>query len=336
MARSLLVTGAAGFIGHHLTRRLLERGDGVVGLDNLNAYYDPALKRARLADLGIAEGESTSELFPRLKFAQVDVADAAALSRAVADHRIDGIVHLAAQVGVRYSLENPAAYVSSNLTGFANVLELARDRAVDHLVYASSSSVYGGNTAVPYSTQDRADSPISLYAATKRANELMAHSYAHLFRLPCTGLRFFTVYGPWGRPDMATFKFTRRIFEGRPIDLYNHGDMQRDFTYVGDIVEGVLRVTDSPPVAAAEGAPPARVYNIGRGTPVHLEAFVKALERAIGKPALIDPKPMQPGDMACTWADTAGLEADFGYRPDTTLDEGVAAFVAWYRDFYKV
>ncbi len=339
---NVLVTGAAGFIGHHLTRRLLERGDRVLGLDSLDPYYDPALKRARLADLGLADAARPGavQLSPRfdgLAFLEADLADPGALAAATAERPIDAIVHLAAQAGVRYSLENPAAYIASNLTAFGHVLELARARQVAHFVYASSSSVYGDSKTVPYTPDDRADAPISLYAATKRANELMAHSYSHLFRLPCTGLRFFTVYGPWGRPDMATFKFTRRILEGRPIDLFNHGEMQRDFTYVGDIVEGLMRVLDAPMVDTPDAqVAPARVYNIGRGTPIQLKDFVRSLERAIGRPAIIDPKPMQPGDMACTWADTSGLERDFGYRPQTSLDEGVDAFVAWYRDFYGV
>ncbi len=346
----VLVTGAAGFIGSSVTRRLLERGDEVVAVDNLNDYYDPSLKRARLSALGIdvrqlqSGNALKSETFPGLTFRCADITDSRALLGLAAGRRasdsssgpVSHVCHLAAQVGVRYSIDNPDAYIQSNLVGFASILQLCRQVGVEHLVYASSSSVYGQNREVPFSTDHRVDHPVSLYAATKRSNELMAHSYSHLYKFPATGLRFFTVYGPWGRPDMASFKFVRAILEGQPIDVFNHGDMQRDFTYVDDIVEGVIRVLDKPQPAPADAPTEAqhRVYNIGNRTPIRLLDFIKAIEDALGIKATKNMMPMQPGDVPVTWADTSGLERDYGYEPNTSLAEGVARFVAWYRDFY--
>ena len=318
----LLVTGAAGFIGMHAAKALLERGHEVLGLDNLSPYYDPALKRARL-----------EQLKPHAKFAfeKLDIADAPALERAFAGQRFDCVLHLAAQAGVRYSLENPAAYVSSNVAGFLNVLEACRKANTAHLVYASSSSVYGANTEIPFREEHRVDQPVSLYAATKRAGELMAESYSRLFAMPCTGLRFFTVYGPWGRPDMAFFSFTRAILEGKPIRVFNHGDMQRDFTYVDDIVETVMRIVERPHPGAAERH---RLLNVGYGSPVELMDFVHAIERAAGRKAAIEMAPMQPGDMPTTYASTEKLRAAIGYAPVTPLDAGIERFVAWYRSYY--
>ena len=329
---NVLVTGAAGFIGYHITARLLAEGHTVVGVDSLNDYYDPALKRARLGQLGVTSGVAQSETEPRLKFITLDLTQAEATESALSGVQIDAIVHLAAQVGVRYSIENPTAYIDSNLVAFGTVLELARTRQVSHLVYASSSSVYGGNTEVPFKTDHGVNQPISLYAATKRANELMAHTYSHLYGLPTTGLRFFTVYGPWGRPDMAYFSFTKKILAGETIDVYNHGEMSRDFTYVGDIVEGLTRITTAPP--AIEDGPPYRLYNLGNGDPVGLRDFIAEIERALGTRATLNLMAMQPGDMAHTWADTTALERDHGYRPATPLKEGVKAFVDWYRAYY--
>ena len=332
-----LLTGAAGFIGFHLARRLLARGEAVLGVDNLNDYYDPALKRARLAQL---EGE------PRFTFAKLDVADRAGMAELFAEHDITRVVHLAAQAGVRYSLVNPWAYIDANVQGFLTILEGCRHRQVDHLVFASSSSVYGLNTSMPFSVHDNVDHPVSLYAATKKANELMAHTYAHLYGIPCTGLRFFTVYGPWGRPDMALFKFTRAILGGQPIDVYNHGRMQRDFTYIDDIVEGVVRVLDRPatPNAAWSGAQPDpgsspapyRLYNIGNNNPVELEAFIAAIEHAVGRSAQRNYLPMQPGDVPATFADVNDLARDVGFRPSMPIDRGIRAFIQWYRSYYGV
>ena len=328
----VLLSGAAGFIGFHLTRRLVADGHSVFGLDNLNDYYDPALKVARLGALGLSPEGGTSASHPGLRFAPVDLCDGPALARALEGQEFELIIHLAAQVGVRYSIDNPKAYITSNLVGFGAILEVARDHGVSHLVYASSSSVYGGNREVPFRTEHRADHPISLYAATKRANELMAHTYSHLYAIPTTGLRFFTVYGPWGRPDMAYFSFTKKILSGEPIQVYNQGDMSRDFTYVDDIVEGISRVMGAP--ATREGAAPYRLYNLGNGDPVGLMDFIGALESALGKKAKLEFVGMQPGDMAQTWADTSALERDHGYRPSTSLSEGVAAFVRWYTGYY--
>jgi UDP-glucuronate 4-epimerase len=314
----ILLTGAAGFIGFHLARRLLERGDEVVGVDNLNAYYDPALKNARLEIL---------RKFERFEFVRADLADREAMEKVFAAGRFDAVVNLAAQAGVRYSLENPHAYVDANVVGFMNVLEGARHHGTGHLVFASTSSVYGLNPDLPYREEQDTDHPISLYAATKKANELMAHSYAHLFKVPTTGLRFFTVYGPWGRPDMALFKFTRGIIAGESIPVFNEGKMVRDFTYVDDIVEGVVRVIDRPA--------PYRIFNIGNSNRVELMAYIRAIESAVGKKAKLDLLPMQAGDVAATEADTSALEAATGFRPHTPVEEGVKRFVEWYRDYYR-
>jgi len=334
MAR-ILVTGTAGFVGYHLAERLLARGDQVIGVDNLNPYYDVSLKRARLARLERHGGHRCH---------QVDIADAPALMRVFEDGAPEVVVHLAAQAGVRHSLVDPRAYVDSNLVGFANVLEGCRHHAVRHLVYASSSSVYGANSKVPFSVHDNVDHPLSLYAASKKANELMAHSYAHLYRIPTTGLRFFTVYGPWGRPDMAVFLFADAIVRGKTIDVFNHGAMRRDFTYIDDIIEGVVRVVDrpaTPNVAWSGDAPdpgsseaPYRLYNIGNGRPVELMRMIEILERALGKTARKNFLPMQPGDVPATFADVSDLERDVGFRPSTPLEEGLERFVAWFRAYY--
>jgi len=337
MARRFLVTGTAGFIGYHLAEKLLARGDSVVGVDNVNDYYDVRLKEARLARLARHAGH---------RFERVDLADRAALERVFAAAEPQVVVNLAAQAGVRYSLTNPHAYVDSNLVGFVNVLEACRHHGVEHLVYASSSSVYGANTTTPFSVHDNVDHPLSLYAATKKANELMAHTYSHLYRLPTTGLRFFTVYGPWGRPDMAMFLFTKAILEGRPIDVFNHGDMLRDFTYVDDIVEGVVRTADktaTPDPAWTGAAPdpgtsnaPYRLYNIGNNQPVQLMRLIEVLEGELGKVAEKNYLPMQPGDVPATYADVDALVADVGFKPATPLEVGVKRFVEWYRGFYGV
>ena len=319
----VLVTGAAGFIGMHVAQALLARGETVVGVDNLNAYYDPALKRARLARLEDREG---------FRFVEADIADLAAMERLAAEvgEMVEGVVHLAAQAGVRYSLEKPFEYVRSNLEGHMVVLELCRHRlpALRHLVYASSSSVYGGNEKVPFAVGDRVDHPVSLYAATKRADELLSQAYAHLYRIPQTGLRFFTVYGPWGRPDMAYFIFADAIAAGRPITLFNHGRMRRDFTYIDDIVAGVLAALDRPP--PDEGRAPHRVYNLGNNEPVELERFVKALEAAMGREAEIRQTGMQPGDVEATFADIEATTRDLGWRPTTSIEEGLRRFAAWH------
>jgi UDP-glucuronate 4-epimerase len=333
----ILVTGAAGFIGSHVAQVLLERGDLVLGLDNLNSYYDVRLKEARLDRLRRHEG---------FELTQLDVADREGMAALFRDRGIDRVVHLAAQAGVRYSLVNPHAYVDSNLAGFMNILEGCRHAGVKHLVYASSSSVYGANTRLPFSEHDNIDHPVSLYAATKKANELMAHSYASLFGLPATGLRFFTVYGPWGRPDMALFLFTRGILADEPIDIFNNGQMIRDFTYIDDIVEGVVRVLDTPatpdpswngddPDPACSFAP-YRIFNIGNNRPVPLMTYIETLERALGKTARKNFLPMQQGDVPSTMADVSALEEAVGFRPRTTVEEGIARFVAWYRQYYGV
>ncbi len=332
----VLVTGAAGFIGSHVSQALLDRGDEVVGFDNLNDYYDPALKEARLARLTVRDG---------FEFLRGDLADRAAVDGAFGGSP-DRVVHLAAQAGVRYSLTNPHAYVDTNVTGTLNVLEACRHRGTEHLVFASSSSVYGANTAMPFSVHHNVDHPVSLYAATKKANELMAHSYSHLFRIPTTGLRFFTVYGPWGRPDMAAFLFTRAILDGRPIDVFNRGDMRRDFTYVDDIVEGVVRILDRVPTAdaawtgaapdPASSSAPYRLYNIGNSSPVELVDLIGAIEKALDRPALLNLLPMQPGDVPATFADVDDLVRDAGFSPSTPIDVGIERFVAWYRGYYGV
>ncbi|MDT3683214.1 MAG: NAD-dependent epimerase [Truepera sp.] len=335
--RRFLVTGTAGFIGYHLAERLLARGDSVVGVDNVNDYYDVSLKEARLARLARHPGH---------RFEKLDLADRAALTRVFDEARPQVVVNLAAQAGVRYSLTNPHAYVDSNLVGFVNVLEACRHHDVEHLVYASSSSVYGANTKVPFSVHDNVDHPLSLYAASKKANELMAHTYSHLYRLPTTGLRFFTVYGPWGRPDMAMFLFTKAILEGRPIDVFNYGDMQRDFTYIDDIVEGVVHTADhvataNPQWSGADPDPgtsnaPYRLYNIGNNQPVQLMELIALIEEELGVEAEKNFLPMQPGDVPATYADVDDLVADVGFKPETPLDVGVKRFVAWYREFYGV
>ncbi|WP_291994798.1 NAD-dependent epimerase [Candidatus Accumulibacter sp. ACC003] len=333
----ILVTGAAGFIGMSTALRLLARGDQVVGVDNLNDYYEVSLKEDRLQRLASLAGFS---------FVKLDIADRVGIEKLFADQGFERVIHLAAQAGVRYSLQNPHAYVDSNLLGFVNILEGCRHNRVQHLVYASSSSVYGGNTRMPFSEHDSVDHPVSLYAATKKANELMAHTYSHLYRLPTTGLRFFTVYGPWGRPDMAIFLFTKAILEGRPIDVFNYGRMQRDFTYVDDIVEGVIRVLDRTATANTDYLPdeadpatsnaPYRVFNIGNHQPVPLLDFIGALEDALGKVAEKRLLPMQDGDVPATYADTALLADWLGFAPATSLKEGVGNFVAWYRDYYRL
>jgi UDP-glucuronate 4-epimerase len=332
----VLVTGAAGFIGFHVARRLLERGDHVVGLDNLNPYYDVSLKEARLAHL---------EVHRQFGFLKADLADAAAMREAFSRSRFDSIVHLGAQAGVRYSVENPRAYIDSNVVGFLNILEGAREHGTGHLVFASTSSVYGLNSRMPFDEAQNTDHPVSLYAATKKANEAMAHSYAHLFGVPCTGLRFFTVYGPWGRPDMALFKFTRGILAGEPIPVFNEGRMVRDFTYVDDIVEGVVRITDRPPgrdphwdaanPAASTSSAPWRIYNIGNNQRVELMTYIRALESALGRQAKLELLPLQPGDVQATEADTTALAMATGFTPATPVEEGIRRFVAWYREHYK-
>ena len=322
-----VVTGAAGFIGSFVAKRLLERGDAVLGIDNLSDYYDPRLKRARLERLTPHQG---------FTFAPIDVADQGAVDDALRAHRPQRIVHLAAQAGVRHSIANPRAYVDANVAGFLSVLEAARAWRVEHLVYASSSAVYGGNETLPFAVSHNVDRPLSMYAATKKCNELMAHAYSHLHGLPTTGLRFFTVYGPWGRPDMALFVFARKILANEPIDLFNHGRHRRDFTYIDDIVEGILRVLARPPAPSAEGgaSAPYHVYNIGRGEPVELLRFVELIEENLGRRARRNPLPLQPGDVPDSHADVAPLAADFDFRPQTPVEVGVARFVAWYRNYY--
>ncbi len=325
---TVLVTGAAGFIGSHLCDKLLARGDAVIGVDNMDPYYDVALKRARLARL---EGR------PGFRFHEADIADGTALAAAAEGAgTVRRVAHLAAQAGVRHSLENPMAYVHANLVGHLVVQELCRRLdGFEHLVYASSSSVYGASNKLPFSVDDRADQPLSLYAATKRADEMMSYSYSHLYRLPMTGLRFFTVYGPWGRPDMAAYLFTAAIIEGRPIKLFNHGDMKRDFTYIDDIVDGVIAALDSPPVDNGVAAP-HRLYNIGNNRSEPLTRFVEILEKAIGKKAEFEMLPMQPGDVRETYADIDAIQRDLGFNPATSIDEGLPRFVAWYRDYHGV
>lgn len=330
----ILVTGAAGFIGFHVVKRLLERGDEVVGLDNINDYYDVNLKYARLAETGITrEGIEPGKLarggrYPLYRFARMNLEDRERLPELFAREKFDRVVNLAAQAGVRYSLENPFAYVDSNLVGFVNVLECCRHHGIQHLVYASSSSVYGANDKVPFSEEDRVDDPVSLYAATKKANELMASCYSKLYGIPATGLRFFTVYGPWGRPDMAPMLFMRAIVNGEPIKVFNQGDLSRDFTYIDDIVEGVIRVLDKVP--EGDGKRRHEVYNIGCSSPVKLMDFIECLENALGKRAEKVYLPMQPGDVYRTYADTSKLEREVGYKPSVTLEEGVGEFVGWW------
>jgi UDP-glucuronate 4-epimerase len=325
--RTILVTGAAGFIGFHIARRLLSEGRDVVGLDNLNAYYDPALKQARLELL---------RADPRFTFVQADLADRAGTAELFARHRFAVVVHLAAQAGVRYSIDQPDAYVDANLQGFGNVLEGCRHNQCRHLLYASSSSVYGANAKVPFSVGDNTDHPVSFYAATKKANEVMAYSYSHLYHLPVTGLRFFTVYGSWGRPDMAIFLFTRAIIEGKPIRLFNHGRMRRDFTHIDDACRIVLRLIDHVPAAGPAGTAPARIYNIGNQHPEELIDVVALLEKQLGRTAVKDMLPMQPGDVPQTFADVSDLLRDTGLKPEISIADGIAEFVAWYRGHYRV
>jgi UDP-glucuronate 4-epimerase len=333
----ILVTGAAGFIGSTLAHRLLDRGDEVVGIDNLNDYYDVRLKQARLDRLNARAG---------FRHVLLDIVQRKEMGEIFAAEKFDAVMHLAAQAGVRYSIENPSAYIDSNIVGFNNVLEGCRHSGVGHLVFASSSSVYGSNTRLPFSEHDNVDHPVSLYAATKKANELMAHSYAHLYRLPCTGLRFFTVYGPWGRPDMALFKFTEGILAGRPIPVFNRGEMVRDFTYVDDIVEGIVRVIDLParpepdwsgdhPDPATSSAP-WRVFNIGNSQPVKLLRYIEVIEQCLGRKAVVELLPMQPGDVQATIADVSSLKKATGFRPNTSVETGVANFVDWYKDYYNI
>ena len=330
-----LVTGAAGFIGYHVAQKLTDRGDQVIGLDDLNDYYDVRLKEDRLSQLEGKEG---------FDFARMNLADRKRMPELFQTHQFDVVIHLAAQAGVRYSLENPHAYVDSNLVGFVNILEGCRHSGVKHLAYASSSSVYGANTKMPFSVHHNVDHPVSLYAATKKSNELMAHTYSHLYGLPATGLRFFTVYGPWGRPDMALFMFTKAIIEGRPIDVYNHGKMRRDFTYIDDIVEGVVRVADrtaeSNPAWSGDRPDPGtslaphKIYNIGNNQPVELMHFIQVLENCLGKTAEKNMMPLQLGDVPATYADVDDLTEDVGFRPATPIEEGIAKFVDWYRGYY--
>jgi UDP-glucuronate 4-epimerase len=335
--KKILVTGAAGFIGFHLAKRYLNEGYPVIGIDNLNAYYDVNLKKGRLSIL---------ESIPRFSFMKEDITEKDALTSLFKREKPKIVVHLAAQAGVRYSLTNPHAYVDSNLAGFLNILEGCRRQDVEHLIFASSSSVYGANTRMPFSVHHNVDHPVSLYAATKKANELMAHTYACLFGLPCTGLRFFTAYGPWGRPDMALFLFTKAILENRPIDVYNKGNMRRDFTYIDDIIEGVFRLTEKVPEPnpdwrgdcpdPATSFAPYKIYNIGSNRPVELSEFILALEKELGLTANKRMLPLQPGDVPATYADVDDLMADVGFKPSTTLEDGIRHFVAWYREYYNV
>jgi UDP-glucuronate 4-epimerase len=326
----VLVTGVAGFIGYHLAQRLLAEGVQVYGIDNLNDYYDVVLKKDRLALANSQAG---------FTFQFLDLADREGITQLFQEQRFDYVVNLAAQAGVRYSLQNPFAYADSNLSGFVNLLEGCRQSQIKHLVFASSSSVYGANTKVPFAVSDNVDHPISLYAASKKANELIAHVYSHLHNLPVTGLRFFTVYGSWGRPDMAYFKFVKAISEGKPIDVYNYGKMKRDFTYIDDVIEGVMRVMYKPPEAnssvAATSIAPYKIYNIGNNSPVELMTFIEVLEQALGKTAQKNLLPMQPGDVPCTYADVDDLIKDVGFKPSTPIDEGLHHFVNWYREYYK-
>lgn len=348
----ILVTGTAGFIGFHLSNRLIERGDEVIGLDSINDYYDLSVKYGRLELAGINKESIqynkiiSSSKFKNYKFIQLKLEDKENLDLLFKTEKFDKVCNLAAQAGVRYSLTNPYAYIDSNITGFINILEVCRHHQIKHLAYASSSSVYGINEKQPFSTSDNVDHPISLYAASKKANELMAHTYSYLFGVPTTGLRFFTVYGPWGRPDMALFLFTKAILEGKPIDVFNQGDMMRDFTYVADIVEGIIRVIDNPPVpnpdwSALNSDPstskaPYKIYNIGNSNPVKLMDFIEAIENELGCKATKNLLPMQPGDVRATWADVTDLVTNLDYKPNTSIQLGIKNFIAWYREFYKI
>ncbi len=347
----ILVTGTAGFIGFHLAKRLLARGDEVVGLDSINDYYDTNLKYGRLKESGIDRSLEYGKIvqsskFPNYRFIQLNLEDRDAVAELFAKERFDRVCNLAAQAGVRYSLKNPYAYINSNIVGFTNILEACRHNEIEHLVYASSSSVYGLNESMPFSTHDNVDHPISLYASTKKSNELMAHTYSHLFGVPTTGLRFFTVYGEWGRPDMALFIFTKAILEDREIDVFNYGKMRRDFTYINDIVEGVVRVIDNPPAGnpnwsgknpdPSSSKAPYKIYNIGNNSPVELIDFIEAIEKALDKKAKKRLLPIQAGDVLATYADVSDLVEDLGYKPATKIDVGVAKFIEWYREFYGV
>ncbi|WP_395649404.1 NAD-dependent epimerase [Planktothrix agardhii] len=326
---NLLVTGVAGFVGFHLCQRLLDRGDTIIGIDNLNNYYDVSLKQARLEQLKNRSGFS---------FKKLDLADREGINQLFAQGNFEQVAHLAAQAGVRYSLKNPYAYVDSNLVGFLNILEGCRHSQIQHLVYASSSSVYGANKKIPFSVEDNVDYPISLYAATKKSNELIAHSYSHLYHIPMTGLRFFTIYGPWGRPDMAMFIFTKAILEEKPIDVFNYGKMQRDFTYIDDIVEGVIRTLDRIPQSGEnpQTNAPYKLYNIGNNQPIELLHLIEVLETALGKPAIKNFMPIQPGDVPITYADVDALIQDIDFQPNTSIEVGVQNFVDWYRSYYRV
>lgn len=346
-----MVTGTAGFIGYHVTRRLLQEGLQVIGYDSVNDYYDPVLKKNRLAQLGVAldlekpRQEIASSSYPGFVFYRSALSDKDRLDEIFVQHKITRVIHLAAQAGVRYSLENPGYYIESNISGFLNILECCRHHKINHLVYASSSSVYGLNKKMPFSVHNNVDHPVSLYAASKKSNELMAHSYSYLFGLPTTGLRFFTVYGPWGRPDMALFLFTKNILEDKAIDVYNYGKMERDFTYIDDIVEGITKIVHKPPVGNASWSglepdpatspAPYRVYNIGNHQPVELMDFIRAIEAQTGKKAKLNMMPMQPGDVEKTWADVDDLRTDFNYQPDTTIQTGIREFITWYRSYYS-
>ena len=347
-----LITGTAGFIGFHLAKKLLERGDEVIGIDSINDYYDINVKYGRLAETGIDKdlisyGQSVqSTIYPNYRFFQLNLEDREGIDKLFKEEKFDKVCNLAAQAGVRYSLTNPYAYVESNMIGFINLLEACRHNHVKHLAYASSSSVYGLNESQPFSTHDNVDHPISLYAASKKSNELMAHTYSHLYGLPTTGLRFFTVYGPWGRPDMALFLFTKAILEDKPIDVFNYGEMQRDFTYVDDIVEGVTRVIDNPPTGnpkwdgtnpdPSSSKAPYKIYNIGNNNPVKLLDFINAIEKALGKTAQKNMLPIQPGDVPSTYADVSDLVTDLGYKPNTSIQKGISEFVKWYISFFGV
>jgi len=342
---TILVTGAAGFIGYHLSKKLLELGNDVVGIDNINDYYDTALKYGRLTDLGVEVSEPQSGKYAGFRFYKADISDKPALEEIFRNNSFDYIIHLAAQAGVRYSIENPDAYVQSNVQGFMNILEMARHYKPKHLIFASSSSVYGLNGQMPFSTSHHTDHPVSLYAATKKANEMMAHCYAQLYNIPCTGLRFFTVYGPWGRPDMAYFGFTQKIFNGQPIQVFNNGDLMRDFTYIDDIVDGIVRLIDKVPQKneafdnknpdPSTSSAPYAIYNIGNNKPVQLKEFIETLENALGHEAVKEYKPMQQGDVYATFADVSALNKVCGFEPKTNIKEGLGKFAAWYKEFYQ-
>ncbi len=348
----ILITGTAGFIGYHLVEALIKRGEEIVGLDNINDYYDVNVKYGRLKNCGFSESDIhynqliKSSKYPTLSFIKLNLEDKENLGKLFEQEKFDQVINLAAQAGVRYSLVNPQAYIDSNIVGFLNILECCRHHQIKHLTYASSSSVYGLNEKQPFSTKDNIDHPVSLYAASKKSNELMAHTYSHLFGIPTTGLRFFTVYGPWGRPDMALFIFTKAILENKPIDVYNYGKMQRDFTYISDIVQGIIKVNDNPPAGNKNWNPknpdpsssvaPYKVYNIGNSKPVELMHFIETIEEELGKEATKDLLPIQPGDVPATFADVSDLVEDLSYQPQTSVKEGIRNFISWYRDFYHI